>query len=571
MLRPKRYPLHNLISTLESGNTVALTAPLVIDQNVLIGFAVSPEEAYCAGVPLNEFTALCPSLCLYVNAPRIFHGLKRIWEFLDGRGLHQVTDADKHIDINNIEDTKLLAYLLDPDSGREVEFGDERIQEELTLAYVAHRYLGHSYPYRITDIYDNPTLEKLSEVLAHDAGLIFQLADTLPSLMSPNLTKLYRNLELPLMLLLDDMRRVGIGFDGVRCAELITEAERAMASLAAVITGGKSLDLTSHKEVHDFLVAQGVPLQVAPAYVRRRGLKRPLEQIAHNYPLVRQVLEWWDMGGDLGFLRRWTGHTRIHPVWGQSRSATSRIYARSPAVQNISRKLRTLFVPAAGHVLIKADYSQAQLRILAHLSGDPELVRVYNDPSGDVHTETSNWLGLNDRNVAKEINFAICFGMGSAALAKKVNELRESQGAMDFIDEQTARSYIDGFYCRFPKVKGFFDQEWEKMKQLPTQERVVRSLMGRERRFPRRPSLEMERQCRVSWPQQIEADLIKTAMVRLDKIFRSENMRACIVMMIHDSIWVEAPADEQSEVRELIQSIMINAADLAVPLQVEFD
>jgi DNA polymerase I len=491
------------ISILRSDRSVALTAPLVTDTEVLVGYALSSEEGYCAAFPIDKFISLCPSLYLQVNSKRIFHGLKRIWEFLDGRGLRTDTETDRYLNIDKIEDTRLMAYLLDPDSSREVEFGDERIQEELTLAHVADRYLGHSYPYRITDIYDNPTLETLSEVLAHDAGLIFQLADTLPSLMSPDLMKLYRNLELPLMLLLDDMRRVGIGFDGVRCAELITETERAMASLAAVLTGGKSVDLTSHKEVHDFLVAQGVPLQVAPAYVRRRGLKRPLEQIAHTYPLVRQVLAWWDMGGDLGFLRRWAGHTRIHPVWRQSRSATSRIYARSPGVQNISRELRKLFVPAAGHVLMKADYSQAQLRILAHLSGDPGLMRVYNDPSGDVHTETSNWLGLNDRNVAKEINFAICFGMGSAALAKKINKLRESQGAMDFIDEQTARSYIDGFYGRFPKVKGFFDQEWEKMKKLPTQERVVRGLMGRERRFPRRPSSEMDRKFRVTWPQQI--------------------------------------------------------------------
>ena len=158
---------------------------------------------------------------------------------------------------------------------------------------------------------------------------------------------------------------------------------------------------------------------------------------------------------------------RIHPVWGQTRSATSRIYARNPAVQNVSRDLRHLFVPAPGHVLIKADYSQAQMRILAHLSQDPELMRIFNDPHGDVHTETSDLLGLNDRNVAKEINFAISFGMGAAALCNKINRLKESQNRTDFIDVATAQSYIDGFYGRFPKVRDFFAQEWEKMKRLP--------------------------------------------------------------------------------------------------------
>jgi len=464
-----------------------------------------------------------------------------------------------------------MAYLLDPDSSREVDYGDYRVQEELTLGNVAQRHLRHDYPYRITDIYNKVSLEMVGEILAHDAGLIFHLAQELPSVMSPDLLKLYRHTELPLMLVLDDMRRVGIGFDGLRCAEMMKDTERSMALLADEITGGQSVDLASHEEVHDFLIEQGIQLQVPPAQLKRRGLRQPLEQMAHAYPVVRKILAWWDMGRDLGFLRRWAGRDRIHAVWGQTRSATSRIYARSPAVQSISRELRKLIVAAPGHVLVKADYSQAQLRILAHLSQDPELVGVYQDPNGDVHAETSDWLGLNDRNVAKEINFAICFGMGAAALCRKINELKEKQGALGFIDVETARSYIDGFYSRFPKVKNFFEQEWERMKKVPSQERVVRSLTGRERRFPRRPTAEMERGFRVTWPQQVEADLIKTAMLRLDRIFRRRNVKARIVMMIHDALWVEAPQEEETEVRHFIRRMMTTAGRLRVPLEVDME
>lgn len=559
-----------LISIENLESTVALTAPLVVNDRVLIGFALSPEESHCVELALNEFIALCPSLFQDPMTPVAFHGLKRIWEFLDERGLRTGAHTHKFLDINKIEDTRLMAYLLDPECSREVDYGDYQVQEALTLADVAQRYLDHDYPYRITDICDKASWELVGEMLAHDAGLIFQLAESLPGLMSRDLRRVYRNIELPLMLVLDDMRRVGIGFDGLKCAELARETERSMALLAQEITGGQSVNLTSHEEVYGFLVNQGVPLQLAPVYVRRKGIKKPLEQIAHAYPLVRRLLAWWDTGRDLGFLRRWAGHTRIHPLWGQTRSATSRVYARSPAVQNISRELRKLFVPAPGNVLIKADYSQAQLRILAHLSGDPELVRVYNDPNGDVHTETSDWLGLGDRSVAKEINFAICFGMGAAALCKKINELKETQGRSDFIDLDTAQTYIDGFYGRFPKVREFFDREWEKMKKLPAQQRVVRSLVGRERRFPRRPSSEMERQFRVTWTQQIEADLMKTAMIRLDRIFRRRNMKARVVMMIHDALWVEAPHDEESEVRRLVRRMMTTAGRLDVPLAVDF-
>jgi hypothetical protein len=118
MIRPKDTELNHLISNLALGNTLALTAPLVTDKNVLIGYAVATDENYCATIPINEFISICNSIYFQVNTPRIFHGLKRIWEFLDDRGLHTDTDRRNYLDINNITDTKLLAYLLDPDSAR---------------------------------------------------------------------------------------------------------------------------------------------------------------------------------------------------------------------------------------------------------------------------------------------------------------------------------------------------------------------------------------------------------------------------------------------------------------------
>ena len=141
-------------------------------------------------------------------------------------------------------------------------------------------------------------------------------------------------------------------------------------------------------------------------------------------------------------------------------------------------------MPGGGRKFIKAGYSAFQRRLLAHLSQDPELMRIFSDPNGDVHTETSEWLGLNNRSMAKEINFAICFGMGPTGLARRINGLREDQGGTELIDEATARSYIDGFYDRFPNVRAFFEEEWRKLKKVPANDRLVRSLIGRERRFP---------------------------------------------------------------------------------------
>jgi len=519
---------------------------------------------------MDKFISVCPALYLDVNSKRIFHGLKRIWEFLDDRGLQTSSDLNR-VDIYTVDDTKLMAYLLDPDSGREVEFGEHRVQAGLTLAHLTARYLGEDYPYRHTDIYEYGSIEAFTDILAYDARLIYRLAAELPSRMSKELYKLYRDLELPLMVVLDNMRRGGIGVDGETCAREVKRLEKEMAALAQEITGGEEIDLGSDRDVFRFLMRQGVRFQDQRVYQWGRVTNRALEEIALLYPLVQKVLSFRDKGQDLVPLRQMAHRNRVHPVWGQTRSATSRIYARNPAVQNVSRNLRHLFVPAPGHVLIKADYSQAQMRILAHLSKDPELMRIFTDPNGDVHTETSRWLGLNDRDVAKEINFAICFGMGAVALCNKINSLKESQNRADFIDVATAQSYIDDFYGRFPKVRDFFAQEWDKMKGLPRQERVVRSLLGRERNFVRRPSSEVERQFRVTWPQQIEADLIKTAMLRLDRIFRKRKMKARIVMMIHDAMWVEAPHEEATKVGHLMGRIMATAARLHVPLQVDFE
>jgi len=500
----------------------------------------------------------------------MFHGLKRIWEFLDARGLRTDTDSNR-VDIDTVDDTKLMAYLLDPDSGREVEFGEHRVQQGLTLAHLCARYLGEDYPYRHTDIHEYGSMEAFADILSHDARLIYRLAAELPGRMSKELYNLYGHLELPLMVVLDSLRRVGIGVDGATCAFEVKRTEKEMAVIAQEITGGEDVDLKSDRAVFGFLIKQGVQFQDQRVSQWGKATNRTLEEIAPLYPLVQKILSFREKSQDLVPLRQMAHRDRIHPVWGQTRSATSRIYARNPAVQNVSRNLRYLFVPAPGHVLIKADYSQAQMRILAHLSQDPELMRIFREPGGDVHTETSNSLGLNDRGVAKEINFAICFGMGSAALCNKINRLKESQGRTDFIDVTTAQTYVDGFYKRFPKVKDFFDREWEKMKALSPQERLVRSLMGRERRFLRRPSAEVERQFRVTWPQQIEADLIKTAMLRLDRIFRRRNMKARIVMMIHDSLWVEAPQQEAEQVRHLLRKMMTTAGTMCVSLEVGFE
>jgi len=294
-----------------------------------------------------------------------------------------------------------------------------------------------------------------------------------------------------------------------------------------------------------------------------------LEEISCQYPLVQKILDWRALSQDYGFLLMAAQSDRLHPIWAQTRSGTSRIFARDPAVQNVSKARRHLFVPAVGYVLIKADYSQAQIRILAAISGDENLLQLFSE-GADVHAETARWLSI-DRDSAKQVNFGICFGISPSGLAGRINKVRQGQG-LPFINTAGAQGYIDGFYDRYPKVREFFETEWQRLKAIPQSERLVRSLLGRIRKFDTRANPAVERRFRVTVPQQIEADLIKTAMVRLSRIFNRRKMGARIVMMIHDSLWVEAPEKEAGQVRHLMKRMMEMAGKpyLKVPLGVAF-
>jgi DNA polymerase I len=177
---------------------------------------------------------------------------------------------------------------------------------------------------------------------------------------------------------------------------------------------------------------------------------------------------------------------------------------------------------------------------------------------------------------AKEVNFGICFGISAGGLTGKINGViaeqnreKPSESQKAPISEKQAQTYIDGFHSRYPAVESFFDQEWRKMKALPMDKRSVKSLLGRQRRFDTRANQAIQRSFRVTWPQQIEADLIKTAMVSSDRIFMRRNMKARIVMVIHDALWVECPEREAEQVRHLVRKMMTNAGKLKVPLDVD--
>jgi DNA polymerase I len=543
----------------QNKDALAVTAPFMLSNNIFIGFHTSSGGSFLVGITHDDLSQIAELLYMPKAFPIIVHGLKRIWEFLDV----SVEDLDTKL----ITDTKLIAYLLDPDAGR----GDG-----LTLTHLANQYLAKDYPHFAVEVQAKGPRPALHDLLMSDAQTIWELGQELPRLMSKELLKLYRDMELPLTPVLYRMHKTGIGIDPVAAEQERMSLSRDIAELQQRLTGGEAINVMSPTEVYHFLVRLGVQFEdPARAYAAQKAKTRLLEGMAHLYPVIQDVLDLRSMIQDLSVLNEAIKQDRAHPMWQQTRSGTSRIYAREPAVQNISRNLRErIFVPHTGSVFIKADYSQAQLRILAHLSGDKALIDLFNR-GGDVHTETAQLLGI-DRNAAKEVNFGICFGISAAGLAGKINAViskenlgKPLQTPKAPIDESQAQAYIDAFYSRYPGVREFLEREWERLTVLPMNQRMVRSLLGRIRRFDTRANPATQRSFRVTWPQQIEADLIKTAMVRLDRIFYRRNMLSHIVMVIHDALWVEAPQDEAEEVRSLMRKMMTKAAKLVVPLDID--
>ena len=225
---------------------VALTAPLILVHTVIVGFYRNSEDQGCIEVTEVEFNPIARLLYQPARTKIAVHGLKRIWEELEAPDI-----GTSELDLDLVTDTKLMAYLLDPDSGREDAEG-------LSLTRLAHEYLAEEYPHMAVEVRNKGTVTALHEVLVRNARTIFHLAEALPSKMDRDLFHLYGRVELPLMHVLDDMRRVGIGIEGDRAHAELQKLRPELDSLSERITEGAPVDLSSDEQVFRFLVQKGV-------------------------------------------------------------------------------------------------------------------------------------------------------------------------------------------------------------------------------------------------------------------------------------------------------------------------
>ncbi len=426
--------------------------------------------------------------------------------------------------------------------------------------------------------------EAVLDFACERADLAWQLAGTLePLLQETQLTEVYRTLEMPLVPVLAAVERAGIRVDVQALAVQSRVMEQELAGVTARIheLAGEAFNINSPKQLGEILFDK---MQL-PALKKTGKTKSAstavevLEELALTHEMPRLVLEWRALHKlkstyvDALPLSVNPATGRIHTSFNQAVAATGRLSSEDPNLQNIpirteqGRRIRGAFVAEPGHVLISADYSQIELRVLAHLSGDDTLIEAFRS-GADIHDRTATKIfgensGLDPhelRRRAKIVNYALLYGKTAFTLARDIN-----------VPKDAAQAFIDAYFAGFPKVRAYIDGTVEEGRRTG----VVKTLFGRRRLVPNLTSsnfqirAQAERET-VNMPiQGTAADILKFAMIHLHAELAARKLRTRMILTVHDELLFEAPTDEAEAAAALVRERMEGAASLAVPLTVD--
>jgi DNA polymerase I len=449
-------------------------------------------------------------------------------------------------------DTMIAAYLIDP-AGRNYEL------DELAA--------------------DAGIASDADEALARRAVLTHALAARQePVLEQEGLTKLLREIELPLVDVLVEMERAGIKLDLGQVAAIGGKVEQQAGELEREIweLAGEEFTIGSPQQLSVILFDK---LGLSKKRRGKTGFStdaRVLASIREEHPIIEKIERWRELtklnSTYLDALPQLVDEDhRLHTTFNQTATTTGRLSSTNPNLQNIpirtelGREIRACFVAAEGKQLVSADYSQVELRIIAHMSGEPALREIFAS-GGDVHAETAATIfgvapGEIDpgmRSKAKMVNFGIVYGLSAFGMADRLN-----------IPQEEAAEFIDRYMGRFPEVKALIDRTIGQA----TADGYVRTLLGRIRRIPELHSSNWqtrqlgERLAISTVVQGTAADIIKIAMVRAHRALLP--YRTKLVLQIHDELLFEAPDDEAGEVAEIVEREMAGAFDLDPPLAVD--
>jgi len=553
-------------------------------QIVGVSFAVAPGEA--AYVPVAHSGPGTPD---QLSRDHVLAALKPLLEDPARPKIMQHGKYDLHVLQNHgialagiAWDTMLESYVLDSTATRHDM--DSLARKYLGVETITFEQVAGKGAKQIT--FDQVPLETAGEYAAEDSDVTFQLHQTLwPRLEAiPGLAAVYTTLEQPLQPVLQRMERRGVLVDTALLAIQSGEIGKRMLELEAEahVAAGQPFNLESPKQLQHILFEKlGIPPLRKTPTGQPSTAEDVLEELAADYPLPKLIIEHRGLAKLRGTyteklpLQVNPNTGRIHTSYHQAVAATGRLSSSDPNLQNIpirtpeGRRIRQAFIAPPGQVLMAADYSQIELRIMAHLSGDEGLLAafatdrdVHQATAAEVFGVTPEAVTTDQRRAAKAINFGLIYGMSAFGLAKQLG-----------VDRGAAQQYVDLYFARYPGVKHYMDET----RKAAREQGYVSTVFGRRLHLPdinaRNKQLQQyaERSAINAPMQGTAADIIKRAMIDVEVWLHAqgEAAPARLIMQVHDELVLEVRADAVAEVREGVRQHMCAAATLRVPLKVE--
>ena len=474
---------------------------------------------------------------------------------------------------DEVFDISVAAYLLNP------------IRNGYEYNDIARDFLGESYPDKKEMIGKNAVNifmfdeEKFRKYISYAAFTVFSAYEKISEeiFADKSLTSLYTDIEYPLIFVLESMEKEGIAVNKLELQSFGEGLKVRIEELKRLIYegAGEEFNINSPKKLGEILFEKiGLPngKKTKTGYSTNADV---LEKLKNDHPIIPLILEYRQLTKLLstyveGLLSCIASDGRIHSHFNQTVTATGRISSTDPNLQNIpmrtgiGRELRKAFVPKEGCVFIDADYSQIELKCMAHMSGDEKLIEAFNTGS-DIHAMTaSKVFGVDEKDVtpdmrrkAKAVNFGIIYGISAFGLGQDLD-----------ISRKEAQEYIDKYFENYPKVRAYLDREVERAKKSGS----VSTFFGRKRPVPELSSSNFmqrsfgERIAMNSPIQGTAADIIKLAMISVYEELAKRGLKSRLILQIHDELLIETYKDEAEEVGALLKQCMEKVTKLSVPL-----
>jgi len=574
------------LGKIESASLTSLdTETTALDplQAQLVGISFATRAGEAAYLPLaHRYAGVPPQLTFDETLAR----LKPWLESAQHKKIGQHLKYDRHIFANYgialrgvQDDTLLESYVLESDKSHDLGNLAER---HLGLKSISYDDVTGKGAKRIS--FAEVAIEKAAEYSAEDADLTLRVHEALSVQLAaePQLNRLYREVELPVAEVLYRMERNGVLIDVFSLARQSEELGRKMLVLEKEAHGvaGQPFNLSSPKQLGEILFGQlGLPVIKKTPGGAPSTDEEVLEKLAEDYPLPKKILDYRSVAKLKNtytdklplMVNRQTG--RVHTSYGQAVAVTGRLSSNDPNLQNIpvrtadGRRIRSAFIAPPGHAIVSADYSQIELRIMAHLSNDARLLDAFARGE-DVHRATAAEIfgitplevGPDQRRAAKVINFGLIYGMSAFGLARELG-----------LERSAAQAYMDRYFARYPGVARYM----EETRQQARERGYVETVFGRRLWLPeiksgvagRRQAAE---RAAINAPMQgTAADLVKLAMIAVQDWLDEHRSAAKLILQVHDELVLEVPDDEIAAVREHLPRLMSGVAKLSVPLIVE--